>query len=156
MARERTGSVAAQVALFQRGEGVVLPPEGIEMDDAELLVWHQFVKARAPDAWNDLDLSTLARAVKLEVRIRKLEDRLDGEDPVQMNDKGMESANPLVQIIDNCTRRQLSLLRMLGVAVTPQAAQNVNAQARAEAQKNAEMRQAYETGGMASLLARPN
>ena len=46
-------------------------PAGVELrSEAELIIWHQFTRARARSDWRDMDLILLSKIVKMEADIR--------------------------------------------------------------------------------------
>ena len=56
----------------------ILLPSGVELrSEAELIIWHQFTRARARSDWHDMDLILLAKIVKMEVDIRAAQIELD-------------------------------------------------------------------------------
>ena len=55
------GAINDQIAL----------PAGLELrSEAELIIWHQFTRARARSDWHDMDLILLAKIVKMEADSR--------------------------------------------------------------------------------------
>ena len=55
------GAINDQIAL----------PAGLELrSEAELIIWHQFTRARARSEWRDMDLILLAKIVKMEADSR--------------------------------------------------------------------------------------
>ena len=50
----------------EMSDQVALPAGVILRDEAEMVIWQQFTRARARDGWRDFDLLIVAKAVRLE------------------------------------------------------------------------------------------
>ena len=109
------------------------PPKGIELVDDEPIIWEQFCLARDVGTWIDFDLIVIAKAVKIESRIRKLQLQLDSENPVIENARGVQIINPLITVIDILQRPQMTIIRCMSLAQKTQSPQV--ARSKAEAQK---------------------
>ncbi|MDB2530761.1 hypothetical protein N9X46_08645 [Paracoccaceae bacterium] len=74
---------------------------GVELrSEAELIIWHQFTRARARSDWRDMDLILLAKIVKMEADIRAAQIELDAMGMMIENKRGMPIPNPLLSVID--------------------------------------------------------
>ena len=66
-------------------------PAGVELrSEAELIIWHQFTRARARSDWRDMDLILLAKIVKMEADIRAAQIELDAMGMMVENKRGTE------------------------------------------------------------------
>jgi phage terminase small subunit len=151
MRKLRNDSVTAITESFQNAGVDIQPPEGIELADDERVIWRQFTKARSKDAWRDFDLVLLAKAVKLEVNIRKYQIVLDQHGPIIENQRGTPIENPMLRAIDTLQRQQLAIIRSMSLNQTPQDARTLNSSAKDE--KRAE--EILKKHGAESLLAMP-
>ena len=76
-------------------------PARVELrSEAELIIWHQFTRARARSDWRDMDLILLAKIVKMEADIRAAQIELDAMGMMIENKRGTPIPNPLLSVID--------------------------------------------------------
>jgi hypothetical protein len=77
--RSDKNSATSAVAGFVGAINDRIPlPAGVELrSEAELIIWHQFTRARARSDWRDMDLILLAKIVKMEADIRAAQIELD-------------------------------------------------------------------------------
>ena len=86
-------------------------PAGVELrSEAELIIWHQFTRARARSDWRDMDLILLAKVVKMEADIRAAQIELDAMGMMAENKRGTPIPNSLLSVIDVLKRRQLMVI----------------------------------------------
>lgn len=109
-------------------EKIALPAGVILRDEAEMVIWEQFTRARTRDGWRDFDLLIVAKAVRLEADIRRYQMTLDGEGAVVTNERGTPIVNPLHTVIDSLQRQQLALIRSLSLNQTTQDPRVLNGQ----------------------------
>ena len=94
-------------------------PAGVELrSDAELIIWHQFTRARARSDWRDMDLILLAKIVKMEADIRAAQIELDAMGMMIENKRGTPIPNPFLSVIDTLERRQLAVIRSMSLNQT--------------------------------------
>lgn len=109
-------------------EQVALPAGVILRNEAEMVIWQQFTRARAREGWRDFDLLIVAKAVRLEADIRKHQNALDIEGVVSTNDRGTVVMNPMLTVIDSLQRQQLALIRSLSLNQQGQDPRTLNGQ----------------------------
>ncbi len=84
----------------------ILPPAGVELrSDKEHLIWNQFTRSRAKEAWREMELILLAKIVKMEADIRAAQVELDAAGMMVENKRGTSIPNPLISVIDTLERR---------------------------------------------------
>lgn len=129
MARKaRSDSAAGAVNVFSEISSTVNAPLGVTLDDnEEKIIWEQFTKTRAPDAWRDFDLVLLSKVVKLESRIRKHQKELDNTGAIIENQRGTPIENPLFRVIDTLTRQQMTVIRSMSLNRTESHPRTLNA-----------------------------
>lgn len=147
-ALSRTGATNVVKLVSELSDRVPLPSGVVLRNDAEMLIWDQFTRARARDAWRDFDLLIVAKAVRLEADIRKYQTALDKSSPIVQNNKGTQIVNPFLAVIDNLQRQQLALIRSLSLNQTAQDPRTLNGQG----QQQSKMRNALD--GFDDLIAR--
>ena len=89
-------------------------PTGIKLNELEQRIWEQFTKIRTNDQWREADLIVLARAVKLEQKIREIDMQLELEGYTLENARGTPVINPLVTVLNTFVLQQGRLLKMVG------------------------------------------
>ena len=115
------------------------------------MIWNQFAKARAKDTWREFDLVLLSKIVKLEVDIRKHQEKLDASGPLIKNKRETLVENPLLRVIDTLQRQQLAIIRSLSLNQTESDPRTLNATGSAEKAAN----NVIKKYGVASLIAMP-
>ena len=82
-------------------------PAGVELrSDDDLIIWHQFTRARARSDWRYMDLILLAKTVKMEADMRAAWIELDAMGMIVENKCGTPTPNPFLSVIDTLERRQ--------------------------------------------------
>ncbi len=109
---------------------IPLPAGVILRDEAEMVIWQQFTRARAREDWRDFDLLIVAKAVRIEADIRRHQKVLDRLGVIVKNDKGTQIVNPFLTVIDSLQRQQLALIRSLSLNQTAQDPRTMNGQGR--------------------------
>ena len=100
--RSDKNSATSAVAGFVDAINDRIPlPAGVELrSEAELIIWHQFTRARARSDWRDMELILLAKIVKMEADIRAAQTELDAMGMMVENKRGAPIPNPLLSVID--------------------------------------------------------
>jgi hypothetical protein len=99
------------------------PPVSYPLRENELPFFHDVLRARSRDDWREVDLQLAAQLARCMADIRREEEKLQGEDSVQMLDNGKLVENPRMGVIARYKGIQGSLMRTLQlggrVAVDP-------------------------------------
>jgi hypothetical protein len=126
--KKRSDTVAGAVQAKQDESRTVQVPLGVKMESTEeKILWDQFTAARAIDSWRAFDLISLAKMVKLEVRIRELWDDIDRYGYTGTNPRGTEVVNPLVSVVDTLQRQQMAIIGKLSLGISADKAGGMNA-----------------------------
>ena len=81
--RPGKNSIHQVVKLASELSEQVALPEGVSLrDDAEMVIWGQFTRARTREGWRDFDLLIVAKSVRLEADIREYQGLLDRSGPI--------------------------------------------------------------------------
>jgi hypothetical protein len=132
--RPGKNSIHQVVKLASELSEQVALPEGVSLrDDAEVVIWGQFTRARTREGWRDFDLLIVAKSVRLEADIRKYQGLLDRSGPIIVNERGTKVPNPFFAIIDNLQRQQLALIRSLSLNQQTQDPRTLNGQGQEQA-----------------------
>jgi hypothetical protein len=108
---------------------VVGVPSGVELSAEEVTLFQQWSGAREASEWRVPDLLILCKIAQAEVDLRRYKSMLRSTGPVVKRANGSAAPNPLLGIIDEVERRQLSLCRSLGLFRISGDARTVNARA---------------------------
>ena len=127
-------------------------PAGVELrSEAELIIWHQFTRARARSDWRDMDLILLAKIVKMEADIRAAHIELDAMGMMIENKRRTPIPNPFLSVIDTLERRQLAVIRSMSLNQTASDPRTINGSAKVEGEARAALRDV----GVEGLIAQP-
>lgn len=124
----RNSSANVVRLVSELSEQVALPAGVILRNEAEMVIWQQFTRARARDGWRDFDLLIVAKAVRLEADIRKHQAALDEQGVTAVNDRGTQIVNPMLAVVDSLQRQQLALIRSLSLNQQGQDPRTLNGQ----------------------------
>ena len=131
--RSDKNSATSAVAGFVGAINDRIPlPAGVELrSEAELIIWHQFTRARARSDWRDMDLILLAKIVKMEADIRAAQIELDAMGMMIENKRGTPIPNPFLSVIDTLERRQLAVIRSMSLNQQASDPRTINGAAKA-------------------------
>ena len=100
--------------------------------EVELIIWHQFTRARARSDWRDMDLILLTKIVKMEADIRTAQIELDAMGMMIENKRRTPIPNPFLSVIDTLERRQLAVIRSMSLNQTTSDPRTINGSANVE------------------------
>lgn len=103
-------------AFIDAAKGTLRPPEHVTLRPQDEPYWEIIVGGRARSDWTQAQLVVAAQLARAQADISEWQDKLDDEGPTTVDRFGQDKANPLVNIIEAATRRQLALMRSLGMA----------------------------------------
>ena len=151
--RSDKNSATSAVAGFVGAINDRIPlPAAVELrSEAELIIWHQFTRARARSDWRDMDLILLAKIVKMEADIRAAQIELDAMGMMIENKRGTPIPNPFLSVIDTLERRQLAVIRSMSLNQTASDPRTINGSAKVEGEARAALRDV----GVEGLIAQP-
>ena len=116
-------------------------PAGVELrSEAELIIWHQFTRARVRSDWRNGDLNLLAKIVKMEADIRAAQIELDAMGMMIENKRGTPVPNPFLSVIDTLERRQLAVIRSMSLNQTASDPRTINGSEKVEGEAIADLR----------------
>ena len=151
--RSDKNSVTAALGGFKGAMEGVPVPQGVELrNEAEMVIWDQFTRARAREDWRDMDLLLLAKVVKMEADIRQYQDQVEKQGAIVENQRGTQIPNPFLSIIDTVERRQLAVIRSMSLNQQASDPRTLNGSAKNVKSAKAAMDDASEGG----LIALPN
>ena len=145
--KSRSDSISELVK--SKSNDVVALPDGITLRDREEeILWEQFTSART--SWRDFDLILVAKMVKVEYDLRRIQATIAEEGYIVKNDRGTKVENALIRVEDTKQRMQLAIIGKLslGVANTAAVAKNKSGK-----KSESEMLNKLKKESVASLLA---
>ena len=156
--RSDKNSATSAVAGFVGAINDRIPlPAGVELrSEAELIIWHQFTRARARSDWRDMDLILLAKIVKMEADIRAAQIELDAMGMMIENKRGTPIPNQLLSVIDTLERRQLAVIRSMSLNQTASDPRTINGSAKVEGEARAALRALSESTTLPSSILEIN
>ena len=132
-------------------DGIPLPA-GVELrSEAELIIWHQFTRARERSDWRDMDLILLVKIVKMEADIRAAKIELDAMGIMIENKRGTPIPNLFLSVIDTLERSHLAVIRSMSLNQTASDPLTINGPAKVEGEAIAALRDV----GVEELIAQP-
>ena len=144
-----TSAVAGFVGAIN---GRIPLPAGVDLrSEAELIFWHEFIRACARSDWRDMYLILLTKTVKMEADIRAAQIELDAMGMMIENKRGTPIPNPLLSVIDTLERRQLAVIRSMSLNQTASDPRTINGSAQVEGEARAALRDV----GVEGLIAQP-
>jgi hypothetical protein len=107
-----TSALAAIVA-----SAIPLPdcPDHVTLRPQDRPFWDAILRARARDEWTATDLVVGGQLARCQADIETESKALNGESTVVLNHRNTLVANPRVSVLEQLTRRQVMLMRALGI-----------------------------------------
>lgn len=105
--RARKDSIAEKSKNFVEANKVVEPPPHVQLREQDYPFWHAIIRARAQ--WTDVDLVHAANLARCQADIEEAQRALDREGQVLMNAKGTPIMNPRFTILEQLSRRAVSI-----------------------------------------------
>ena len=151
MADNRADSVHVLSGIYKKAlEGEQLP-DGVTLEEKELPYWRLITEARAQ--WTKVDLFHAANLARCMCSIEENTLLLKAEGDVIKNDRGTMVMNPRFTILEQLSRRSVSLSAKIQVHAAATMGESKD-----QRKKNTAKRQALETMNSVKddLIARPN
>ena len=116
MKKKQAGSAEAAVAAaLNAANGLPQPPAHVKLRLGDAPFWDGIVRARTREEWTGVDLVVAAQLARCQADIEAESVTLDGEGSVIKNDRGTMVANPRVSVLEQLARREMALMRSLGI-----------------------------------------
>ena len=127
-------------------------PAGVDLrSEAELIIWHQFTRARARSDWRDMELILLAKIVKMEADIRAAQIELYAMGMMIENKRCTPIPNLLLSVIDTLEWRQPAVIRSILLNQRASDPRTMNGTTKVEG----DARAALKDVGVDGLIAQP-
>ncbi len=136
-------------AFIDAAKGLAKPPKHVKLRPKDRPFFDAIVSLKACDDWTELHLVAAVQLARTQCDIEDWMLQMEGEEPVILAPpNNIPKMNPLLQAIELATRRQLAIMRAIGVAT---AEDPRDAKKRQQTLRSA--REAREKLGSESLLA---
>lgn len=116
MATRKTRSDAVGVAIKameNAAKAIPRPPVALRQQDEAF--WPGIYKAKSVDEWTDAHLVVGAQLARTMADLEKQQEALDAEGAVLENARGTMVMNPRVTVLEGLARREMALMRALGL-----------------------------------------
>jgi hypothetical protein len=114
--RIRSDSVTAAVkAMVSVSLPEIDPPKHAKLRDQDKPFWSDIIKSRARDEWAQTDLVVAVHLARCQSDMEKEAEALDAEGSVIENQRGTPIMNPRHSVMEQLARRELALMRTLGL-----------------------------------------
>lgn len=111
-----TATGAAQ-AFIDAAKGLAEPPNHIQLRPQDRPYWEAIVALKAKDEWTEVHLVAAAQLARTQADIEAWTEQFQSERPIiHTGPHDTPKPNPLLSMIETATRRQLALMRSLGLA----------------------------------------
>ena len=106
-------------------KGTPACPAHVKLRKQDIPYWNSILTHRSRDEWTEVELVAAAQLARTQADIATWSDQLDRETAIiTVGPNDSPRANPLLRIIEDATRRELALFRMLGLS-TPLQRDNI-------------------------------
>jgi hypothetical protein len=114
--RIRSDSAHAAVkAMINAALPEIEPPKHARLRDCDKPFWSDIVNSRARDEWSNTDLIVAVQLARCQCDIETEAVVLETEGSVIVNQKGTQIMNPRHSVLEQMARRELALMRTLGL-----------------------------------------
>lgn len=102
-------------AMTNAAKPIPAPPEHVKLRPKDLPFWPGIYKARSVDEWTDAHLVIGAQLARAMSDLETQQAQLDVEGVVIINARGTQIMNPRVSVLEALARREMALMRALGL-----------------------------------------
>lgn len=106
---------AAVKAMLNAATPLPQVPKHIRLRDCDKPFWEGIMRARAREEWTESDLVVAAQLARAQADIERESETLEAEGSVVENARGTQIMNPRHSVLEQLARRELALMRSLGI-----------------------------------------
>lgn len=112
----RSDAVDASIkAMSNAAKAIPQPPNHVKLRQQDEAFWPGIYKAKSVDEWTDAHLVVGAQLARAMADLEKQQEILDTEGTVLENARGTMVMNPRVSVLEGLARREMALMRALGL-----------------------------------------
>ena len=117
--RERGAATAAAIAsaFIEAAKGLPPVPDHVSLRPGDMPYWESIVGTKPRAEWTEVQLVAAAQLARAQADIAQWSEDLDNSSAViYVEPHNNPRPNPLISMIEQATRRQLAIMRSLGLA----------------------------------------
>lgn len=112
----RSDAIAVSIkAMENAAKAIPRPPKHVALRQQDEAFWPGIYKAKSVDEWTDAHLVVGAQLARAMADLEKQQELLDTEGTVLENARGTMVMNPRVSVLEGLARREMALMRALGL-----------------------------------------
>lgn len=112
----RSDAVAVSIkAMVNAAKGIPQPPTHVALRPQDAPFWPGIYKAKSVDEWTEAHIVIGAQLARSMADLEKQQELLDSEGTVIENARGTMVMNPRVSVLEGLARREMALMRALGL-----------------------------------------
>ena len=112
---DSNSATSAVKAMVNAAKGIPKPPAHVKLRQQDLAFWPGVYKAKSVDEWTEAHLVIGAQLARSMADLEKQQELLDSEGTVIENARGTMVMNPRVSVLEGLARREMALMRALGL-----------------------------------------
>jgi len=91
------------------------PPKHVKLRPQDEPFWNDIIRSRAREEWMPVDLVVAAQLARCQASIELENEQLEAEGSVITNARGTDIMNPRHSVLEQLARREMALMRSLGI-----------------------------------------
>jgi len=112
---DSNAAASAVKAMANAAKAIPRPPAHVALRPQDEPFWPGIYKAKSVDEWTDAHMVIGAQLARSMADLEKQQNLLDSEGTVIENAKGTMVMNPRVSVLEALARREMALMRALGL-----------------------------------------
>lgn len=112
---DSNAAASAVKAMANAAKAIPQPPAHVKLRPQDEPFWPGIYKARSVDEWTEAHLVIGAQLARSMADLEKQQLLLDSEGTVMENARGTMVMNPRVSVLEGLARREMALMRALGL-----------------------------------------
>jgi hypothetical protein len=108
-------ATSAVKAMQNAAKAIPQPPSHVALRPQDKAFWTGIYKARSVDEWTDAHMVIGAQLARSMADLEKQQELLDIEGAILENARGTMVMNPRVTVLEGLARREMALMRALGL-----------------------------------------
>ena len=112
---DSNSATSAVKAMVNAAKGIPKPPAHVKLRPQDEAFWPGVYKAKSVDEWTEAHLVIGAQLARAMADLEKQQELLDTEGTVIENARGTMVMNPRVSVLEGLARREMALMRALGL-----------------------------------------
>ena len=102
-------------AFIEAAKGLPAVPKHVKLRQQDMPYWEAITAMKPRDEWNEVELVAAAQLARAQADIAALNEKLENEPMIVAGPRNTPRPNPAAYMLEAVTRRQLALMRALGL-----------------------------------------